>query len=46
MDWNQAAKNDWEVYHDPTRIAMYVKKGKITPEQYQQVTGQTYVATT
>jgi hypothetical protein len=30
------AKNDWEVYHDPTRIGMYVQKGKITPEQYKK----------
>jgi uncharacterized XkdX family phage protein len=46
MNWFQLATNDWSIYYDPTRIGMYVQKGKITPEQYQQITGQTYVATT
>jgi uncharacterized XkdX family phage protein len=46
MDWMVFAQNDWSVYHDTTRIGVYVQKGKITPEQYQQITGQAYVATT
>lgn len=44
MDWYQYAQNDWEVYHDPSRIAKYVEFGKITPEQYEQITGETYQA--
>jgi uncharacterized XkdX family phage protein len=43
MDWFQYAKNDWEVYHDTNRIRQYVLKGKITPEQYQTITGEAYV---
>jgi uncharacterized XkdX family phage protein len=43
MDWFTVCKNDWEVYHDSTRIGMFVQKGKITPEQYQQITGEAYV---
>jgi hypothetical protein len=42
VDWYQAAKNDWEVYKDPSRIKKYVQFNKITPEQYEQLTGQTY----
>jgi uncharacterized XkdX family phage protein len=44
MDWQLFAQNDWDVYHDPTRIAMYVQKGKITADQYQTITGQPYTA--
>jgi uncharacterized XkdX family phage protein len=42
MDWFLFAQNDWDVYHDSTRIATYVQKGKITVDQYQQITGLTY----
>jgi uncharacterized XkdX family phage protein len=44
MDWYQYAKSDWEVYHDSSRIKMYVQKGKITSEQYQAITGEPYLA--
>lgn len=37
MDWFQVAKNDWEVYHDSTRLQRYVEFGKITEEQYNQI---------
>jgi uncharacterized XkdX family phage protein len=43
MDWFQYAKSDWEVYHDTSRIKQYVLKGKITPEQYEAITGEAYV---
>lgn len=43
MDWFQAAKNDWDVYHDSTRIQMFVQKGKITSAQYEEITGDPYV---
>jgi len=42
MDWFQAAKNDWEVYHDPSRIKKYVQFKKITETQYQEITGEPY----
>jgi uncharacterized XkdX family phage protein len=42
MDWFQYAKNDWEVYHDTVRIKQFVLKGKITTDQYTQITGEVY----
>lgn len=44
MDWYAAAQNDWSVYHDTSRIAKYVQFKKITPEQYQSITGEPYTA--
>jgi hypothetical protein len=44
MDWYQAAENDWEVYHDPSRIKKYVQFNKITTAQFEEITGQTYTA--
>jgi uncharacterized XkdX family phage protein len=44
MNWVQIATNDWNTYHDTTRIANFVVKGKITAEQYQQITGEPYPA--
>ncbi len=45
MDWMLYARMDWGVYHDPTRIAVYVEQEKITPEQYKEITGLDYAAT-
>lgn len=42
LDWIRIANMDWEFYHDPTRIAVYVAKGKITPEDYEDITGEPY----
>lgn len=42
MDWMLFARNDWDVYSDPTRIAKYVEFGKITPEQYAEIVGEEY----
>lgn len=42
MDWYQFAQNDWEFYHDLSRIHKYVEFGKITPDQYQEITGEVY----
>jgi uncharacterized XkdX family phage protein len=42
MDWFQYARSDWEVYHDPNRIKVFVQKGKITTNQYQDITGEPY----
>jgi uncharacterized XkdX family phage protein len=44
MDWYLCAQNDWSVYHDTSRIATFVQKGKITTEQYQSITGEAYTA--
>ena len=46
MNYFLFAQNDWNVYHDKERIAMYVQKGKITADQYFEITGETYVAPT
>jgi uncharacterized XkdX family phage protein len=42
MDWFVYAKNDWEIYNDKSRIAKFVSFGKITPEQYKNITGDIY----
>lgn len=42
MDWNKIAQNDWDIYHDKTRISMYVQKGKISSTQYELITGDPY----
>jgi hypothetical protein len=44
MDWFKLAQNDWNIYQDKTRITQYVIKGKITAEQYEEITGELYVA--
>lgn len=44
MDWFLAAQNDWDVYHDTSRIKKFVTYNKITPEQYQEITGEPYTA--
>jgi hypothetical protein len=42
MDWYAYAQNDWEVYHDKSRITRYVQYGKITEVQYEEITGEPY----
>jgi uncharacterized XkdX family phage protein len=44
MNWLQIAERDWATYHDTARISSFVEKGKITAEQYQEITGEAYVA--
>lgn len=44
MDWYVAAQNDWDVYQDKSRIAKFVQFEKITTVQYQEITGEPYVA--
>lgn len=43
MDWFSYAQNDWSIYHDTTRIAKYVQFGKLTSDQYEEITGEPYV---
>lgn len=42
MNFLQFAITDWGVYQDPSRIAVYVEKGKITESDYQDITGEEY----
>lgn len=42
MDWFEAAQNDWEVYHDPSRIRLFVEFGKITSDQFTDITNEPY----
>lgn len=44
MDWYSYAKNDWEIYQDTARIKKYVQFSKITTAQYEEITGEPYVA--
>lgn len=44
MDWYKIALNDWTIYADKIRISMYVQKGKNNATQYEQITGEPYVA--
>jgi hypothetical protein len=44
MDWYKHAQNDWNIYQDKSRIAKYVEFGKITDIQYEEITGEPYVA--
>jgi uncharacterized XkdX family phage protein len=43
MNWFLIAQRDWSIYGDMARIKNFVVMGKITPEQYTQITGETYV---
>lgn len=42
MDWYKQAQNDWNIYHDTSRIKKYVQYNKITPTQYEEITGEPY----
>lgn len=44
MDWYVTAQNDWDVYHDGSRLKKFVQFGKITPVQYEEITGEPYQA--
>lgn len=42
MDWFKLAQNDWNVYHDSSRIKKFVQFGKITATQYTEITDEPY----
>lgn len=42
MNWFLIAQRDWAINHDTKRISDFVLKGKITAEQYGQITGEIY----
>lgn len=45
MDFVKICKYNFNKgYYTATDVAVFVFKGKITPEDYQSITGQTYVA--
>ena len=44
MNWLLLAQRDYEIYKDNTRIKGFVQKGKITEDQYKDITGETYTA--
>jgi Phage uncharacterised protein (Phage_XkdX) len=45
MNWFLIAQRDYSIYQDNTRIAAFVKNGKISAEQYLEITGEEYVET-
>lgn len=49
MDWFKTVNDfyntidsDGNRIYDKSKVAVFVAKGKITPEQYAQITGETY----
>lgn len=43
MDWFQTVKNFYDSgLYTKDQVKVFVVKGKITPEQYEQITGDTY----
>lgn len=43
MDWFKIIKTNYDAgYYTKDQVRSFVDKGKITPEQYQQITGETY----
>lgn len=45
MDWFATIKDFYEEgFYDNTKVAIFVEKGKITPEEYMKITGEPYVA--
>jgi uncharacterized XkdX family phage protein len=42
MNWFYIAQRDYSIYQDKVRIQVYVDNGKITADQYYQITGETY----
>jgi len=45
MDWNKICTDYYKAgYYDDTDLKVFVAKGKITEEQYLEITGIEYVA--
>lgn len=45
MNWFQIVKRHFEAgRYDEEAVAVFVRAGKITPEQYEDITGQEYAA--
>lgn len=43
MNWFLIAQRDFGLYKDPSRIRNFVTMGKITEEQFTEITGEAYV---
>ena len=44
MDWYTVVKDYYDSgYYTKAQVAVFVQKGKITPAQYQTITGDVYV---
>lgn len=45
MDWYKTVKNFYDSgLYTKDQVAVFVAKGKITPEQYEEITGEAYTA--
>jgi uncharacterized XkdX family phage protein len=45
MDWFNVVKDYYDAgFYTKAQVAVFVVKGKITPEQYQLITGDPYTA--
>ena len=45
MDWYTIVKNFYNAgYYTIDQVKIFVAKGKITADQFQEITGQVYVA--
>lgn len=45
MDWYKVVKTYYDAgYYTPEQVAVFVEKGKITAEQYKEITGLDYAA--
>lgn len=45
MDWNAVVKQYYDAgYYTVGQVKVFVAKGKITSDQFQQITGQVYTA--
>lgn len=42
MNWFLIAQRDWNIYKDHNRIKNFVVRGKITADEYFQITGDSY----
>lgn len=43
MDWFNTVKNFYDSgLYDKAKVAVFVVKGKITAQQYEQITGESY----
>jgi uncharacterized XkdX family phage protein len=43
MDWFTIVKRHYDAgRYTPEQVAVFVEAGKITPEQYEQITGEPY----
>jgi len=44
MDWYKFVSDNYPKNYTIEQVKVFVVKGKITPEQYEQITGEPYAA--